>query len=58
MDWEAQDDGFVAKILAEEGAKDIAVGSPVIVIVEDEVGNPFCPFPRLSIPPAFQLQTT
>lgn len=36
MDWEAQDDGFVAKILAEEGAKDIAVGSPVIVIVEDQ----------------------
>ena len=37
MDWEAQDDGFVAKILAQEGAKDIAVGSPVLVIVEEEV---------------------
>lgn len=37
MDWEAQDDGFVAKILAEEGAKDVSVGSPVIVIVEEEV---------------------
>lgn len=37
MDWEAQDDGFVAKILAEEGSKDISVGSPVIVLVEEEV---------------------
>ena len=37
MDWEAQDDGFVAKILAEEGSKDVSVGSPVIVIVEEEV---------------------
>jgi pyruvate dehydrogenase E2 component (dihydrolipoamide acetyltransferase) len=45
MDWEAQDDGFVAKILAEEGAKDIAVGSPVIVIVEDQVLIPLPPFP-------------
>ena len=44
MDWEAQDDGFVAKILAQEGAKDIAVGSPVLVIVEEEV----CPPPFLS----------
>ncbi len=39
MDWEAQDDGFVAKILAQEGAKDVSVGSPVIVIVEEEVNN-------------------
>ena len=37
MDWEAQDDGFVAKLLVEEGAKDISVGSPVIVIVEEQV---------------------
>lgn len=37
MDWEAQDDGFVAKILAEEGSKDVSVGAPVIVIVEEEV---------------------
>lgn len=39
MDWEAQDDGFVAKILAEEGAKDVSVGSPVIVIVEEEASR-------------------
>lgn len=37
MDWEAQDDGFVAKILVEEGAKDISVGQPVLVIVEEQV---------------------
>ena len=39
MDWEAQDDGFVAKLLVDEGAKDISVGQPVLVTVEDEV-NP------------------
>lgn len=37
MDWEAQDDGFVAKVLVPEGAKDVSVGQPVIVIVEEEV---------------------
>lgn len=37
MDWEAQDDGFVAKLLVEEGAKDVGVGQPVIVIVEEQV---------------------
>ena len=37
MDWEAQDDGFVAKILVEEGAKDVSVGQPVLVIVEEQV---------------------
>jgi pyruvate/2-oxoglutarate dehydrogenase complex dihydrolipoamide acyltransferase (E2) component len=37
MDWEAQDDAFVAKLLVPEGAKDIAVGSPVAVFVEDKV---------------------
>lgn len=41
MDWEAQDEGFVAKILAQEGAKDVSVGSPVIVIVEEEVSKPY-----------------
>ena len=42
MDWEAQDDGFVAKLLVEEGAKDISVGSPVIVITEDKVRPQSC----------------
>lgn len=36
MDWEAQEDGFIAKILAGDGSKDIAVGTPVLVFVEDE----------------------
>ena len=40
MDWEAQDDGFVAKLLVDEGAKDISVGQPVLVTVEDEVRSP------------------
>lgn len=31
-----QDDGFVAKILVGEGEKDIAVGTPLLVLVEDE----------------------
>lgn len=37
MEWEAQDDGFVAKILLEAGAKDIAVGEPAMVVVEEKV---------------------
>lgn len=35
MDWEAQDDGFMAKIIMQEGSKDIAVGTPVAVVVEE-----------------------
>ena len=35
MEWEAQDEGVLAKILMGDGAKDIAVGTPVAVIVED-----------------------
>ena len=31
-----QDDGFVAKLLVEPGAKDIAVGTPLLVLAEDE----------------------
>ncbi len=38
MDWESQDDGYVAALLVEDGAKDIAVGSPVLVFVEDKAG--------------------
>lgn len=37
MDWEAQDEGFVAKVLVPAGTKDVAVGSPVLVVVEDQV---------------------
>ena len=35
MDWEAQDEGVIAKILAPDGAKDIPVGTVVAVVVED-----------------------
>ncbi|KAL3941014.1 MAG: hypothetical protein SGBAC_004555 [Bacillariaceae sp.] len=37
MDFELQDDGFLAKILAEgPGAADIPVGAPIAVVVEEE----------------------
>lgn len=36
MDWESQDDGVVAKWLVEEGARDIAVGTPVLVMVDSK----------------------
>ena len=35
MDFEAQDDGVVAKILVEAGSGDIVVGKPIIVTVEE-----------------------
>lgn len=34
--FEAQDDGFLAAVLYEEGAEDIEVGSPIAVVVADE----------------------
>lgn len=37
MGWEAQEDGYLAAVLQPDGAKDIAVGTPVAVIVEDKV---------------------
>jgi pyruvate dehydrogenase E2 component (dihydrolipoamide acetyltransferase) len=46
MDWESQDDGYVAALLVEDGAKDLAVGSPVLVFVEDQarrLGSPMLP---------------
>lgn len=37
MDFESQDDGFIAKILREgSGAVDIPVGAPIAVVVEEE----------------------
>lgn len=36
MDFEFQDDGYLAKVLIEEGGKDIPVGKPIGVYVEDE----------------------
>jgi pyruvate dehydrogenase E2 component (dihydrolipoamide acetyltransferase) len=35
IDFEAQDDGHVAKLLVEAGTPDIAVGTPIIVTVEE-----------------------
>lgn len=37
MAWESQDDGFIAKILLQEGAKDIPVNTPAMIFVEEEV---------------------
>lgn len=36
MDFEFQDDGYLAKILVPEGTKDIPVNKPIAVYVEDE----------------------
>jgi pyruvate dehydrogenase E2 component (dihydrolipoamide acetyltransferase) len=35
--WEAQEEGFIAAILVQGGSKDVAVGTPAAVIVEEEV---------------------
>lgn len=35
MDFEFQDDGYLAKILIQEGTKDIPIGKPIGVYVED-----------------------
>lgn len=37
--WEAQEEGFIAAILLQDGSKDVAVGTPAAVIVEDEVSE-------------------
>ena len=36
IDWENQDEGFVAKLIFPAGAKDIPVGAAVAIIVEEE----------------------
>jgi len=36
IDFEAQDDGFIAKILMNSGPEDIVVGVPIMVTVEEE----------------------
>lgn len=35
MDYEAQDEAVLAKILVKEGAADVAVGTPIMVLVEN-----------------------
>ena len=43
LEWENQDDGFLAKILVGDGSKDIPVGTPVAVITDekDDVSQQF-----------------
>lgn len=36
MDYEFQDEGYLAKILLDEGSKDVSIGKPLGVYVEDE----------------------
>jgi len=36
IDFEAQDDGYIAKILMDAGSEDIEVGVPIMVTVEEE----------------------
>ncbi|EDQ89136.1 uncharacterized protein MONBRDRAFT_37222 [Monosiga brevicollis MX1] len=36
MAFESTEDGFVAKLLVEDGTSDIAIGQPVMVLVEDK----------------------
>ena len=36
MEWEAVDEGYVAKILMPAGSQNVAVNDPVMVMVEDE----------------------
>jgi pyruvate dehydrogenase E2 component (dihydrolipoamide acetyltransferase) len=55
MDWEAQDEGFLAKIILGEGTKDIAVGTPVAVVVEEEE-NVYTPTP--TPPPTLPSQSS
>jgi pyruvate dehydrogenase E2 component (dihydrolipoamide acetyltransferase) len=66
MDFEAQDDGFIAKILAQAGPADLAIGDPVMITVEDEgdvaafadykleaaAQAPAAPAPEAAAPPA------
>ena len=36
LSWENQDEGYVAKLLVAEGTKGLEVGTPVLIMVEDE----------------------
>lgn len=36
LEYESLEEGFLAKILAPEGSKDVAVGQPIAITVEDE----------------------
>jgi len=45
VDFEATDGGFVAKILFPAGTKDLPVGTPIAIIVEDK--KRYCSIQRL-----------
>ncbi|KAJ1976891.1 pyruvate dehydrogenase complex dihydrolipoamide acetyltransferase component (E2), partial [Dimargaris verticillata] len=36
MDFECQDEGYIAKILMDSGSKEVAVGQPIAVLVEEK----------------------
>jgi pyruvate dehydrogenase E2 component (dihydrolipoamide acetyltransferase) len=36
VDFEMQEDGFIAKLLFSEGAKDIPLGTAIAILVENE----------------------
>ena len=36
VDFEMQEEGFIAKLLFEEGTKDISLGTPIAILVEEE----------------------
>jgi pyruvate dehydrogenase E2 component (dihydrolipoamide acetyltransferase) len=51
--FENQEDGFIAKILVAEGARDVPVGQPVAVMVEDEAAvAAFASYGDASPPPS------
>lgn len=43
--WEAQEEGFVAALLLPDGAKDVPVGAPAAVLVEEQVQHTQHPHP-------------
>ncbi|EED15585.1 pyruvate dehydrogenase complex, dihydrolipoamide acetyltransferase component, putative [Talaromyces stipitatus ATCC 10500] len=47
MDFEFQEDGVLAKVLKDSGEKDIAVGSPIAVLVEE--GTDIAPFESFTL---------
>lgn len=36
ISWESQEEGYIAKIMFPDGSKDISIGAPVLVLVEDK----------------------
>ena len=40
VDYEMQEEGFIAKLLFEEGANDVPLGTAIAILVEDEKDIP------------------